>query len=158
MPGLPRDRAQAVWVMPTAFGIPQFNVNVSRDPVPTRTITPTSVPDEKWRHVDSHGHGHFWDGDALPTLNWVVTGTEWVGDDYDGETVEVGEHRCAICDEVVEPQRRTKNVRSEIVYGPRIFLVSFEDEHFRLSEKQYAECVEAWNEATRKIAPPCGAT
>jgi hypothetical protein len=137
--------------MPTAWNVPEFNVNVSRDPVPTQTITPTSVPDQKWRHVDGHGHGHFWDGDVLPTLEWVVTGTEWL---EDGDEVEVGEHRCAICAEVVEPGMATKNVRSNIIYGPRTFLVSFENEHFRLSEAEYAECVKAWNEATRKIKPP----
>ena len=36
-------------------------------------VTTAFVQDQRWRHVDSHGHEHAWtDGtDSYPTLEWV---------------------------------------------------------------------------------------
>jgi hypothetical protein len=63
----------------------------------------TRKPDKSWTHFDSNEHAHAWSGDKLPTLYEKVTGTTWVGDEIDGQEVDVTEMRCKICDETVDP-------------------------------------------------------
>lgn len=130
---------------------PMVGIAFERESIPIDTLTPTMVPDEKWRLVDSNGHGHFWEGEELPTLEWVVTGTGWVGDEYDGSEYEICEYRCRLCAEVVEPRRRPE-------YGPKFipglatFTVTINDEEFLLTDRQYADSVERWAEELRKVA------
>ena len=137
--------------MPAVARYPMISIEFQREEIPARTIHPDMVPDDKWRYVDKEGHGHFWDGKKVPTLEWIVTGTEWVGDDYGGDEVEIGEHRCRLCGEVVEPKRKA-------VYGPGFipglatFIVSIDGETFTLTEEQYAESVGEWAKALRKAA------
>lgn len=135
-----------------AVHYPMVGIEFEREAIPVvDTLHPAKVPDEKWRFVDSNGHGHFWEGDKLPTLEWVVTGKEWVGDEYGGEEYDVGEYRCRLCAEVVEPKKRVE-------YGPKFipglatFTVTINDERFVLREDQYAKSVEQWAKALRKIA------
>ena len=140
--------------MPTTFQLPLISVMIEREDIPVDTIHPQKVPDEKWRFVDAAGHGHFWEtGEEktfwLPTLEWVVTGTEWVGEGSDAEEIKVGEYRCKTCGEVIEPKHRT-------YYGPRT-IPGLETFHVRLMTKgaisaktyvmtrtQYAEAIDAW--------------
>jgi hypothetical protein len=65
---------------------------------------PRRKPDPAWKYIDANGHAHCWWKDELPTLEEVVTGTTFVGDEYDGEEVDDIEHRCRICGEVVVPK------------------------------------------------------
>lgn len=64
-------------------------------------------PDQRWEHIDSHGHFHAYDQDGkLPTL---VTRPRHVDCDgscggvCDGEGYNITEWFCAICDEQIEP-------------------------------------------------------
>lgn len=60
------------------------------------------VADEMWRHVDSNGHGHFWDG-GFPTLTWIAEPcTMGHGDDCTAE----GHYECTICGETIRPGTR----------------------------------------------------
>lgn len=130
----------------TAVHYPMISIQFDREQIPVETFSPSMVPDEKWSYIDKQGHAHLWDGDKLPTLTWVVTGTEWIGDEYDASEIEVGEYRCRHCSEVVEPQRRAD-------YGPRhvtglaTFAVTIDREKFVLTEAQYAASVLAWRDA-----------
>jgi hypothetical protein len=78
---------------------------MEREIVEVNTMSPRRVPDPKWKHVDGGGHAHVWVGETIPTVEWVVTGTEWVGDEYDACEIDVGEYRCRKCGELVEPKR-----------------------------------------------------
>lgn len=130
---------------------PMLSIDFEREYLSVETLTPTQVPDEKWRHVDLQGHGHFWQGEELPTLEWVVTGTRWVGDEYDAIEIEVGEHRCRLCAEVMEPKKRAEySPRS--VAGLVTFTITINDESFRLSEDQYAAAVDQWLQFLRESA------
>lgn len=68
--------------------------------------------DETWTRVDAAGHEHFWTFDCVrgayrpdakaevPTLRWVVDGTEYW---EDGEPYQVGHYECKVCGEHVTP-------------------------------------------------------
>lgn len=129
---------------------PLFSVEINREAIPVETLLPSKVPDEKWKHVDSHGHGHFWSGEELPTLKWVVTGTEWYGDEYESFEEEIGEYHCRQCGEIVEPGRRTE-YSSRIVLGLARITVTIDGEKFSLNEDEYARSIEAWAESLRGI-------
>jgi len=134
----------------TAHRFPLVSVAFEREVIPIETMMPAKVPDEKWRYVDKQGHGHFWKSTKLPTLEWIVTGTEWVGDEYGEDEYEIGEYRCRLCAEVVEPARRSE-------YGPRTihglgrFTVTIDGEEFLLTEDEYAQSVDTWKQSLRKI-------
>lgn len=70
-------------------------------------VTSLRRPDTGWRHIDAHGHEHRWYTDGVPadtysptksydvpTLTWVVDGTEYY---EDGEPYEYGHHECREC-------------------------------------------------------------
>lgn len=136
--------------MKSLASFPRFSVEIKREQIPVHSMHPTTkVPDEKWRFVDKAGHGHFWDGKDLPTLVWVVTGKQWVGDEYDGEEYDVGEWRCKLCDEVVEPKKKAVYA-PQFVDGPTTFLVTVENETFYLTPEQYANSLKGWAREMRK--------
>lgn len=81
-----------------------IQIEMEREDVEVNTLSPHRVPDMKWKHVDGNGHEHVWVEDKIPTAEWVVTGTEWVGDEYDACEYDVGEYRCRECSELVEPK------------------------------------------------------
>jgi hypothetical protein len=129
---------------------PLFSVEIEQEEIELRTMIPPQVPDERWRYVDKKGHGHFWDGDQLPTLRWVITGTRWAGDEHESWEYDVGEYRCRQCGEVVEPKKITDYFPKPIM-GPRTVTVTINDAKYRLSEEMYAKSVEAWRESIDKL-------
>lgn len=132
---------------------PRFSVEMQREAIRVDTMSPQKVPDEKWRYVDKKGHGHFWaEGGTgkLPTLEWVVTGKEWVGDEYDGDEYEVGEYRCRLCGEVVEPKKKAV-YGPQYIDGPTTFLVTIEGETFRLSPEKYAQAMKNMASDMRRL-------
>lgn len=130
--------------------LPLFSISRRQEDVFVETLSPQMVPDEQWRYVDARGHGHFWQGDDLPTLHWVVTGTEWVGDEMEGEMVEVGEYRCLQGPEVIQPGKLAR-------YGPThipglvSMTIDFGGEMFTLTEDQYAESVLLWRTQIKRM-------
>jgi hypothetical protein len=61
--------------------------------------------DPSWRHVDSNGHGHFYQSrkDPFPTLRWVSEPcTMGHGEDCDAE----GHYECTLCGEEIRPGER----------------------------------------------------
>jgi len=134
-----------------AVHYPMVGIEFEHESIPVDTLHPSKVPDEKWRFVDANGHGHFWEGKNLPTLEWVVTGTRWVGDEYETTEYEVGEYRCRLCAEVVEPKKRVE-YGPKFISGMATFTVTINDERFVLSEDQYADSVEHWAKGLREIA------
>ena len=82
-----------------------------------RTLYGVKKPDTGWKEADVHGHVHAWIDGELPSLTWVKTGTEWVGDSYDGCEVDIGQYQCNICGSVVEPKQVT-SYEPEYVKGP----------------------------------------
>ena len=91
-------KTSAVW--------PLISVAIEREDIAVDVIHQIKVPDEEWRFVDKAGHGHFWRGKKVPTCKLVVTGTTWIGDEYDGEEVEIKEWQCRLCKEIIEPGYR----------------------------------------------------
>jgi hypothetical protein len=137
--------------MPKFLASPVVQIEMEREMVNVETMFPAKVPDEKWRFVDSHGHGHFWDGKELPTLEWVVTGTEVVGDEIESEVYEVGEYRCRLCGEVLEPKQRDEWGPTHIP-GLATYTITIDGERFALPERLYVAAVERWAEVLREIA------
>lgn len=135
--------------MRSSLQLPLISIEVEREEIPVQNLSPRWVPDEKWRYVDKQGHGHFYEGEELPTLEWVVTGTQWVGDEYGGDEYEVGEWRCRLCGEVIKPAERAE-------YGPpsipglTTFYVTINNETFPLTPEEYAHSVESWADALRQ--------
>jgi hypothetical protein len=134
--------------METKMKFPTISVSVEHEQVPVAMMSPAQVPDEQWRYVDKKGHGHFWKKDKLPTLEWVVTGTEWVGDEYDGDEYEVGEYRCKICAEVIKPGKKS-DYGPSFVPGPTTITLDINGEQFLLTPELYAESVYRWVEILR---------
>lgn len=137
--------------MKSYAGFPSFSVEIQREEIPVSTMYPEMVPDTAWRYVDKKGHGHFWaEGKTgkLPTLHWVVTGKRWVGDEYDGDEYEMGEWRCRLCDEVVEP-KKTAKYSSGYIDGPTTFLVTIEGETFYLTPEDYWKAIQEWVKVLR---------
>ena len=130
------------------MNFPLISIEFNRDDISVQTH-PTKVPDQEWRYVDGHGHGHFWSQDGFPTLEWKVTGKQWVGDEYDGDEYDVGEWRCRLCEEVIEPGLRLEYGPTHIP-GPTWITVTIEGESFVLSPDTYARSIEAWAEWLRK--------
>lgn len=136
--------------MPAVAQFPLFSVSFERKEIPVDILMPLRVPDEKWRFVDAQGHGHFWDGKDLPTLKWVVTGTEWVGDEYEHDEIDIGEWRCVQCAEIIEPGMKV-DYSPRSVPGLVTFTVTIGGESFILTEEQYAKSVEAWADSMRSM-------
>jgi hypothetical protein len=135
--------------MPTAM-FPMISVSVDREEIETFSFSQQiKVPDEKWRLLDKQGHGHFWakGGKELPTLEWIVTGTEVYGDEYESYEVEVGEYRCKLCAEVIEPGHRMETPKP--ILGPTTVTLEVNGETFRLTEEEYAASVDSWLDALR---------
>jgi hypothetical protein len=135
--------------------LPSTGISIAyeRELIPVATVMPVLVPDQAWRHVDAAGHGHFWSGKELPTLEWVITGTEWAGDERDGEEVEVGEYRCRLCDdEVVEPGRRTE-AQPQFIPSLTAVVVTVNGDEFRLTPEQYQASVQEWIRAMQGARP-----
>jgi len=142
--------------VPMSMTYPKFSVSVNREQMPTEVLGEmVKVPDEKWRYVDLNGHGHFWSTGELPTLEWVVTGKHWVGDEYDGQEYDVGEWRCRLCTEVIEPGYRLEQPRP--IFGLTTVTVEFLSEtapngreEFVLTVDQYAESLLVWQESLKE--------
>lgn len=128
---------------------PRFSVEFQREELPVETLSPSRERDQDWRYVDKEGHGHFWEGSELPTLEWIVTGTRWVGDEYDASEVVEGEYRCPLCREVVEPGWKL-SYGPRHVPGPTTVTITIEDEKFYLRPEGYAKAIEKWAEFLRK--------
>lgn len=136
--------------MKTLASWPRIDIQFNREMIPVALMSPHKVPDEKWRGVDKRGHGHFWVDGELPTLEWVVTGTCWAGDEFDGEEYEVGEYRCRECGEVIEPGKKLEHGPTHIP-GPTTVTVTLNEETFMLTPEQYADSVEAWAKSLRRL-------
>lgn len=61
-------------------------------------------PDPAWKFLDKEGHLHSFVDGKLPTLEEVVIGKTWVGDEWDGQEVEHRTTRCKLCGEEVKPK------------------------------------------------------
>jgi hypothetical protein len=122
---------------------PQVSITFEREQIPVHSFRPDLVPDEKWRYLDQRGHGHWWNGTDLPTLEWVVTGTESIGDEYSWDEIEVGEYRCRLCGEVVEPAKR-EVPGPDYIPGLVTVTVSIDGESFLLTQEEYARSLEQW--------------
>lgn len=127
---------------------PMFSVEITREEIPVDTMSPRQVPDPQWRVTDKQGHGHFWEGSELPTLEWVVVGSCWVGDEIDGTEVKVGEWRCKHCAEVIYP-KKTAEYGPRSIPGPTRIVVTIEGDQFSLSEMAYAEAIGALHDHLR---------
>ncbi len=83
---------------------PHYTINCEQDVIEYECES----PDAHWRFKDAEGHVHKWeksDGQwTLPTVSFVIDGTEFVGDEYESEEVEYGHQECKICGETVRPQ------------------------------------------------------
>jgi hypothetical protein len=136
--------------MPTMLW-PMIQVSFDREELEAN-LGPVKVPDLDWRYVDKAGHGHFWNkkgnGAPLPTLEWVVTSQGWFDD---GTSYDIGEHRCKICAEVIEPGMKTEFPKP--VFGPTVVTVTINGETFRLTEEKYQQSVEAWRDKLRELDP-----
>lgn len=130
---------------------PLLEISFDREMIDVTTLGGERAPDQKWRHTDSSGHLHAWDGDELPSLEYVVTGTTWVGDEYDATEYEVGEHRCRTCGEVVEPKYVVDH-SPKYVAGPTTYTVTIGGERFVLRDDQYVHALEQWAEILRGLA------
>ena len=131
------------------------NVRYDREELDAPMLSSREVPDEKWKHVDRYGHGHFWVGDDLPTLEWVITGQTYVGDEFDGELYDVGEWQCRLCGETVEPGK--KSVQHDPIFMlPWRVTVEIGHENgydtYDLTQEQYNTSVEAWVKELRAVA------
>lgn len=140
-------KTQMVW--------PMFSVQVEREDIAVDVIHSIKVPDEEWRFVDKAGHGHFWKlfskkPSTIPTCVLVVTGTEWVGDEYEAEEIEIKEWKCKLCTEIIKPGYRQELAPTHVP-GPTWVTVTINDETFVLTPEQYAWSVDAWRDALRDL-------
>lgn len=90
--------------MPTHMVAPGIEIRFHQETEVVHSMHGVRKPDKNWIVFDSHAHAHAWSGDELPTLYEKVAGTTWVGDEFDGQEVDVTEWRCKVCDEVVTPR------------------------------------------------------
>lgn len=136
--------------MKAAMHYPMVSISIEREEIEMATMFPRKVPDQSWRHVDKKGHGHFWKGKNLPTLEWVVTGATWVGDEYEADEVETGEYRCRICGEVIKPGE-TVSYDNDRAFMPPLFTIEIGAERFVVREDGYIRSLDAWRDALREI-------
>ena len=91
-----------------------IQLGVSRDVTPVYTFG--SSPNKNWRHTDSSGHEHYWDG-GYPTLNDIQ---EEVYDEYEHEKYHIHiRWECKECGEEIHPATRmgeTIYVEGSITY------------------------------------------
>ena len=125
---------------------PLFSVAIEREDIAVDVMHSITVPDEKWTFVDKKGHGHFWKGKKIPTCKLVVTGTTWVGDEYDGEEIEIKEWHCKTCGQTIEPGYR-QEVGPSHIPGPTYVTITINGAEYVLTPEQYAESVAAWEMA-----------
>ena len=126
-----------------------LTIQFDQEEIPMQTMSPQMVPDPDWKYIDKKGHGHFWKGKDLPTLKWVVTGTQWVGDEYDSYEYEVGEHRCRLCGEKVEPKKKASYPKP--LLGPATYTLTIDGEAFVLSDQQYYDALKKLAKILRKV-------
>lgn len=127
--------------MTSRISYPSFTLKYEREDIPVHTLSPSKIPDEEWRYIDKAGHGHFWKGKKLPTLKEVVTGTTWVGDEYESHEVELTEHRCLLCDEVIKPGMRSEYGPSHVP-GIATYTVTIGHSEFILGEEDWYDALD----------------
>lgn len=125
-----------------------LTIQFEREEIPVQSMSPKMVPDPGWKYMDKKGHGHFWKGKNLPTLEWIVTGTQWVGDEYDAYEYEIGEYRCRLCGEVIKPGERPATPKP--VLGPATYTLTIDGEAFVLSDQQYYDALKELVKILRK--------
>jgi hypothetical protein len=135
---------------------PLFSVSIEREDIAVGVMHSVKVPDEKWTFVDKAGHGHFWrlyskKPSDIPTCKEVVTGTQWVGDEIDGEIYEIKEWQCRTCGQTIEPGYRQQQQPTHVP-GPTWVTITMEGREYIVTPEQYAKSVEAWEKALRKIS------
>jgi len=86
--------------MPAFTPVPTVSIEFRRDIVDISTRG-HHIADPKWSTEDTHGHVHRFVGEALSTLEWVVSGTHWC--DTCSDDHEEGEWHCRICGDRIEP-------------------------------------------------------
>jgi hypothetical protein len=127
----------------TGATYPNFSVKIEMEEFDEIgfSFSTESVPDEDWRFIDKEGHGHFWKGRSLPTLDKIEVGKHWIGDEYDGQEVSEWEHRCRLCAEKVEPKFKNVPIKRP---PPMLkwFIVGIGSEEFHLTPEQYADGLE----------------
>lgn len=95
------------------------------------------VPDPEWSNVDAHGHEHHFEGDELPTLDWVVTDVYWCETCRDEH--EEGEWRCRVCGDVVEPRWGWSGEQRFHLPGLAEWILHVNDHEIRLAPEEAAE-------------------
>ena len=144
---------------PSAVSFPRIGIEVEVEEWETVSFTTHRVPDPNWRFVDTFGHGHFWRFHSkkpsdIPTCELVVTGTTWVGDEFDGEEVQIKEWRCRQCEQTIEPGM--KNETPKPILGPPRVTVTINGERFFVNEIEYAAAVDQFARALREITGRTG--
>lgn len=129
---------------------PRISITTETEEIAVDMIQQLKVPDEKWNFVDKAGHGHFWKGKKIPTCKLVVTGSVWVGDEFEAEEIEVKEWKCKICGEIVEPGYRYESSPTHVP-GLTWVALTIDDESFVLTPDEYAASVDVWREALREM-------
>lgn len=110
-------------------------------------------PDPTWRHMDSHGHGHFYqDRDQpYPTLRWVSEPcTMGHGDRCEAE----GHYECPLCGEEIRPGERL--AQPTWVDGPDTYrlTINTSDGHrvtYEFGETHYEQLSAAWVSDAQRI-------
>lgn len=94
-----------------------WSIDVHREQIEVTSLS--ERPDPKWEFADAAGHEHRWDGSDLPTLTYVIDGTD-VYDDGDGYLDEVpyGHYECPLCREHVTPGMTGPPPWREFTPGP----------------------------------------
>jgi len=136
--------------MAVSYRAPRVSIEMHQEQISVDSMMGERVPDKGWKFVDGKGHLHAWVDRELPTLEWVVTGTEWFGDEYDATEVDVGEWRCRTCAVVVEPSYTTQYGERQFIPGLVEYTVTIDEETFRPSEQEYAESVAVWADVLRR--------
>lgn len=114
---------------------PGLELRFHRETEMVSTMRGTRKPDPSWRHLDKQDHVHAWIDGKLPTLNTEVVGKTWVGDERDGEEIDLLEHRCRICNESIEPKYVTDYTPVMVAGPPEYTLVvraGIRDQEFRI--------------------------
>ena len=101
-------------------------------------------PDPDWFWDDSHGHRHSWDGNDLPTLEWVIDRPIHFDPEDGEEYPEEGHYACKICGELVEPGEIDdgyRNYSSGFSNAGKISVCLYADESImQIEDKQVHEC------------------
>lgn len=131
--------------MSGAYVTREFTFTIEHEEIRVDLLSGRLVPDTRWSHTDANGHEHrFTDQKgALGTLEWVVTGTYWVGDECESWEEERGEWRCPQCAEVIEP-RWYRSYEPEFLRGPARITIETADGATYLLRHDEIEAVSVW--------------